>query len=244
MQSSNPTLNNKVIEASTVYSGQEAMTLQGTVNKTLALLAILMMTAIWSWSKAGTPMLPILMMGGGIAGFVIALVTMFKRNWAPVTAPLYAACQGLLLGAISVIFEAKYPGIVMKSVGLTFAVMFAMLMGYKSGFFQATPAFRKGMMIAMGGLLVFYIVVGVASLFHVAPPAFINGGGMMGIGFSLVVVGLASMCLILDFDNIEQCSKEGVAKYMEWYCAFSLMVTLVWLYMEVLRLLSKINSRD
>ena len=132
----------------------------------------------------------------------------------------------------------------MQAVGLTMGVTLAMLMGYKAGFLQATPGLRKGIMIAAGGIMIFYLVVMVAGFFHVAPPAFINGSSPLGIAFSLFVVGLASMFLILDFDLIEQGAAQGLEKYMEWYCAFSLMVTLVWLYMEILRLLSKLRSRN
>jgi uncharacterized YccA/Bax inhibitor family protein len=132
----------------------------------------------------------------------------------------------------------------MQAVGLTFAVTFAMLMGYKAGWLQATAGLRKGLMIAMGGLMLFYVVVWIASMFGIHPPGFINGGGPLGIAFSLFVVGIASMSLILDFDIIESGSREGLEKYMEWYGAFALMVTLIWLYIEILRLLSKISRRN
>lgn len=248
MESSNPILNNKVFSNATVVGGAPTMTVQGTVNKTLILLAILCVTATWSWSKVGDPtmtgFLGVAFMGSMIAGLICALVTSFKPNWSPVSAPLYAAFEGVFLGILSAYFEVKYPGIVMKSVGLTFAVLLAMLMGYKAGFLQATPGLRKGMMIAMGGLMIFYVVVMIAGFFHIAPPAFINGGGPLGIAFSLFVVGLASMCLVLDFDLIERGAKEGMEKHMEWYGGFALMVTLIWLYMEILRLMSKLNSRN
>lgn len=247
MESSNPVLNNKVFTNAKVSGGQ-AMTVQGTVNKTFVLFGILMITAVWTWSKAGDPanagMLGILAMVGAIGGLVLALAGSFKPNWTPVTAPLYAACEGLLLGFISALFEARYPGIVTQAVGLTFAVMFTMLLGYKAGWLQATPGLRKGLLIGMGGLMLFYVVVWIASMFGIAPPAFISGGGPLGIAFSLFIVGLASLSLVLDFDLIERGAREGLEKYMEWYGAFALMVTLVWLYVEILRLLSKMNSRD
>ncbi|MBI4309656.1 MAG: Bax inhibitor-1/YccA family protein [Candidatus Omnitrophica bacterium] len=248
MESSNPTLNNKVFTEARVYGSGQTMTVQGTVNKTLILFAVLGITAMWTWSKAFDPasagILGVLFFGGMIGGLILAIASSFKPSWTPVSAPLYAACQGLFLGVLSAYFETRYPGIVMQAVGLTFAVMFAMLMGYKAGWLQATPGLRKGLMIGMGGLMLFYVVVWIASFFGIHPPAFINGGGPLGIAFSLVVVGLASLALVLDFDFIENAARQGVEKYMEWYGGFSLMVTLVWLYVELLRLLSKMNSRN
>ena len=228
--------------------GQPAMTVQGTVNKTFILLAILVLAAMWTWSKTSDPnsvgFLGITFMASMIGGLILAIATSFKPKWSPVTSPLYAACEGLLLGILSAYFEKSYPGIVVQAVGLTFAVTFAMLMGYKAGWLQATPGLRKGLMIAMGGLMLFYVVVWIASMFGIHPPGFINGGGPLGIAFSLFVVGIASMSLVLDFDFIESASREGLERYMEWYGAFALMVTLVWLYMEILRLLSKISRRN
>src|SRR5262249_1134929 len=146
-----------------------------------------------------------------------------------VTAPLYAACQGVFLGAISLFFERSYPGIVFQAVGLTMAVMFCMLIAYKTGWIRATEGLRRGLMLAMFGLMAFYGLVWIVSLFGIHPPSFINGGGAIGIGFSLFVVGIASLFLVIDFDFIERASQEGLEKYMEWYGAFSLMVTLIWL---------------
>jgi len=248
MQSSNPTLNERTFGAARVGIGEPAMTIQGTINKTFILLAILVAAAAWTWSKTSNPasagFLGITFFASMIVGLILAIATSFKPKWSPITAPLYAGCEGLLLGILSAYFEMRYPGIVMQAVGLTFAVTFAMLMGYKAGWLQATPGLRKGLMIAGGGLFLFYMVVMIASFFGIHPPAFINGGGPLGIAFSLVVVGMASMFLIIDFDIIETGSREGLEKYMEWYGAFSLMVTLIWLYVEILRLLSKINRRN
>jgi uncharacterized YccA/Bax inhibitor family protein len=248
MESSNPTLNEKTFGTARVGIGEPAMTVQGTVNKTFILLALLVAAATWTWSKTSDPssagFIQITFIGSMIVGFILAMITSFKPKWSPITAPLYAACEGLLLGILSAYFEMRYPGIVVQAVGLTFAVTFAMLMGYKAGWLQATPALRKGLMIAMGGIMIFYAIVWIASMFGIHPPGFINGGGPLGIAFSLVVVGIAAMSLVLDFDLIESYSREGVEKYMEWYGAFALMVTLIWLYMEILRLLSKINRRN
>jgi uncharacterized YccA/Bax inhibitor family protein len=248
MQSSNPTLNERTFDAARVGVGEPAMTVQGTVNKTLGLLLILMACAVWTWTKAGNPaaqgVVGAIFMGSMIVGFILAIATSFKPTWSPITAPLYAACEGLLLGVLSSYFEMRYPGIVIQAVGLTFAVALAMLLGYKSGFLQATPGLRKGLMIAMGGIMIFYVVVWIASMFGIHPPGFINGGGPLGIAFSLFVVGIAALSLILDFDFIESAARQGVGKYMEWYGAFALMVTLIWLYMEILRLLSKVSRRN
>jgi len=248
MESSNPTLNEKTFGAARVGIGEQAMTIQGTVNKTFILLGILVLMATWTWSKTSDPssagLVNMVGIVSGIVGFILAIATSFKPKWSPITAPLYAACEGLLLGFISALFEMRYPGIVIQAVGLTFAVTLAMLMGYKAGWLQATPALRKGLMIAMGGIMIFYGIVWIASMFGIHPPGFINGGGPLGIAFSLFVVGIAAMSLILDFDIIESGAREGLEKYMEWYGAFALMVTLIWLYMEILRLLSKINRRD
>jgi len=248
IQSSNPTLNERTFGAARVGVGEPAMTIQGTVNKTFILLAVLVAAATWTWSKVSDPasagFVGITFFVSMFAGLILAFATSFKPKWSPITAPLYAAFEGLLLGIVSAYFEMRYPGIVLQAVGLTFAVTLAMLMGYKAGWLQATPGLRKGLMIAMGGIFLFYMVVMIAGFFGIHAPGFINGGGPLGIAFSLFVVGIASMSLILDFDIIESGSRQGLEKYMEWYGAFALMVTLVWLYMEILRLLSKINRRN
>jgi uncharacterized YccA/Bax inhibitor family protein len=248
MQSSNPTLNERTFGAARVGIGEPTMTIQGTVNKTFILLAVLVVTAMWTWSKTTDPSsagsLKIIFYGSMFAGLILGVVTSFKPTWSPITAPIYAAFEGMFLGILSAYYEIRFPGIVMQAVGLTFAVTFAMLMGYKAGWLQATPGLRKGLMIAMGGIFLFYMVIMIAGFFGIHAPGFINGGGPLGIVFSLFVVGIASMSLILDFDIIESGAREGLAKYMEWYGAFALMVTLVWLYMEIIRLLSKINRRN
>ncbi len=249
METSNPTLNSGIFAKNRASLGSgQTMTVQGTVSKAFMLFGILLLTAGWSWGLATTAgkvgFAGMALMVGVIVGLILALATSFKPNWSPVTAPLYAACQGVVLGAFSAFFEQRYPGIVIQAVGLTFAVMFCMLLAYRTGWIQATEGLKRGLMIAMVALMVFYGIVWVASFFGVHPPAFINGGGVLGIGFSLLVVGMASLFLVIDFDFIEKASQEGLEKYMEWYGAFSLMVTLIWLYMEILRLLSKVNRRD
>ncbi len=248
MQSSNPVLNERIFGAARVGVGQPAMTLQGTINKTLILFVVLVVTAGWTWSLASDPntakFAQMIFMGSMIGGLILGIATSFKPKWASITSPLYAACQGLFLGILSSYFEMKYPGIVMQAVGLTFTVTLAMLVGYKVGWLQATPGLRKGIMIATIGIGLFYLVVWGASFFGIQPPGFINGGGPLGIAFSLFVVGIAALALVLDFDFIESASREGLEKHMEWYGAFALMVTLIWLYVEILRLLSKLQRRD
>jgi uncharacterized YccA/Bax inhibitor family protein len=244
LRTSNPALNEKAFRDQVAIG--DAMTLQGTVNKTGLLLLCVVVTAAWTWglSHSETPeaALP-WMIGGLIGGFVVALVTIFKRNWAPVTAPVYALLEGLALGGISAMFEKMYPGVAMQAVGLTFGTLFVMLLAYKTGIIRATQGFKLGVIAATGGIAVFYLVEMVLSFFfHVQVPA-INGSGPWGIAFSLFVVLIASLNLVLDFDMIETGVRGGAPKYMEWYGAFGLMVTLIWLYLEILRLLAKARRR-
>ena len=220
------------------------MTINGTVLKTGAMLMLVVCGAIFTWNRAlatGTP-------GGWVAvgligGFIVALVTAFKKEWAPITAPLYAGLEGLFLGGISAIFEIHYPGIVFNAVCLTFGTMFSLLFVYQSGWIKVTENFRLGLFAATGGIMVFYLASFVLSFFGIQMPL-IHSTGIFGIGFSLVVVVIAALNLVLDFDFIENGAAAGAPKYMEWYAAFGLMVTLIWLYIEILHLLSKLQRRD
>jgi uncharacterized YccA/Bax inhibitor family protein len=243
-RTSNPVLNEKAFRD--VVATGEAMTLQGTVNKTGLLLLCAVVTAAWTWGMAHsqTPEAAIPWMWGGVlGGFVVALITTFKAQWSPITAPIYALLEGLALGGISAYFERMYPGVAMQAVGLTFGTLFVMLLAYKTGMIRATQGFKMGVIAATGGIAVLYIVEMVlGGFFHVAVPA-INGSGLVGIGFSLFVVIIAALNLVLDFDMIESAVSAGAPKYMEWYGAFGMMVTLVWLYLEMLRLLSKMRRR-
>lgn len=250
MQSGNPALGkNTFLDVGTgrVLSGDGAMTLEGTVNKTGFLLILVLVGAMFSWSRYSGPesaaALYPLMIGGAITGFILALVTVFKKPWAPITAPLYAAVEGVFIGAISVIFEARFPGIVMQAVGLTFGVMAALLMAYRSGLIRATEKFKLGVVAATGGVMLLYLANFVMGFFGHSM-GFISGSSGIGIAFSAVVVVIAALNLILDFDLIESGVSAGAPKYMEWYGAFALVVTLVWLYLELLRLLSKLQSRN
>ena len=243
-RTSNPVLNEKAFHD--VAATGELMTLQGTVNKTGFLLLCAVVTAAWTWgmahSQAPQSAMPWIF-GGVIGGFVVALITTFKAQWSPITAPLYALLEGLALGGISAYFEHMYPGVAMQAVGLTFGTLFVMLLAYKSGLIRATQGFKMGVIAATGGIAVLYLVEWVLSgFFHVQVPA-INGGGAIGIGFSIFVVIIAALNLVLDFDMIESSVAAGAPKYMEWYGAFGMMVTLVWLYLEFLRLLSKMRQR-
>jgi uncharacterized YccA/Bax inhibitor family protein len=242
-RTSNPALNEKAFQGQIAVG--RPMTLQGTVNKTGLLLLCVVATSAWTWglSHSPTPEAAIpWMMGGLIGGLITAFVTIFKKNWAPITAPLYALLEGLVLGGISAIFEKSYPGVAFQAVGLTFGTMFVMLLAYKTGVVRATQGFKIGVIAATGGIAVFYLVEMLLGLFHVQVPA-INGSGPWGIAFSLFVVIIAALNLVLDFDMIETGVRMSAPKYMEWYGAFGLMVTLIWLYLEILRLLAKSRRR-
>ena len=230
-----------------------AMTLNGTVNKTGILLLLSVLTAAFAWTQSvvtgpdGTAMVApgvtIYALGGAIGGFILAMVTVFKKTWSPVTAPLYALVEGFILGAISAVFELKYPGIVFQAVVLTFGTLGALLAAYRSGLIRATENFKLGVVAATGGIALVYLVSMGLRLFGKDIPL-IHESGLVGIGFSLFVVVIAALNLVLDFDFIESGVEAGAPKYMEWYGAFGLMVTLVWLYIEFLRLLAKLQSRD
>lgn len=245
MRSGNPILKEGSF-ARTLAAPGDAMTVQGTVNRTLILLLLVMAGAFTIWSRAyADPTAPVVgtgMLVGGLGGFVMAIVTVFKRQWAPYTAPIYALLEGVFLGAISAIFEARYPGIAIQAVALTFGAAFSLLALYKAGIIKATPAFRRGVMAATGAIVLLYLVSFVASLFG-SPLSFMHDASPIGIGLSLVIVAVAALNLVLDFDLIETGARSGAPKYMEWFGAFALMVTLIWLYLEMLRLLARLQRR-
>lgn len=249
MQSSNPALSENTfldVGSGRLIAGDGVMTLDGTVNKTALLLILVLVGAMFSWSRYLGPdsvaaLVPV-MMGGAVVGFALALATIFKKTWAPVTAPLYALAEGVFIGAISAVFDARYPGIVMQAVGLTFGVMAALLMAYRSGLIRATEKFKLGVVAATGGVCLLYLANFVMGFFGHSI-GIISSNNTLGIAFSAVVVVIAALNLILDFDLIESGVRAGAPKYMEWYGAFALVVTLVWLYLELLRLLAKLQSR-
>lgn len=242
-QSNNPVLKQSVFDKAAHTSG-ETMSIRGTVNKMSFLLIMLMAAAVFSYGeflRSSSNVLP-LVIGGAVGGFILALVIIFKKEWSGYLAPAYAIAEGLFLGAISAMFNAQYQGIVLQAVGLTFGTFIAMLVLYRTGVIKATERFKSIVMTATLGIGIFYLIALVLRLFHVDIP-FIHSSGTVGIIFSLVVVSIAALNLILDFDMIEQGAAQGAPKYFEWYASFGLLVTLVWLYLEILRLLSKINRR-
>ena len=183
------------------------------------------------------------MIGGGIGGLIFALITIFRKTLAPFTAPVYAVLQGLLLGGISAMLNSQFPGIVIQAVTLTFGTLFALLFAYRSGLIKVTENFRLGVVAATGGIFIAYLLSFILGLFGVNI-GFMHSNGPVGIIVSLVIIVVAALNLVLDFDFIEHGAASGAPKYMEWYAAFGLMVTLIWLYLEFLRLLSKLSSRN
>lgn len=245
-RSGNPALRDDVF-VPTGSSVQGTMTIQGTVNKTFVLLCLVLLTASWAWSN---PLAAVtLVMPAIIVGLIVGFVTIFKREWAPVTAPLYALIEGVILGSISSYFEAAFQGIVMQAITLTFGVLFSLLAAYKSGLIRATENFKLGIVAATGGIMVLYLVdliMGIwpiGSLWEGRHISFIYSSGPVGIIFSVIVVIIAALNLVMDFDFIEHGAEQGAPKYMEWYAGFGLMVTLIWLYLEILRLLAKSRRR-
>ncbi len=246
MRTSNPTLNDKAFRNEGVAFGQEAMTISGTVNKTGILLLLALATSVWTWnlflhSKTPEAVMPLAVVGG-IGGFIVAIVTVFKKEWSAVTAPLYALLEGLVLGSVSAIFELRWPGLPIQAVSLTFGVLVVLLLAYRSRLISVTDKLRIGIVAATGGIALFYLAQFILGFFGIHFTA-VNSSSPIGIGFSVLVVIIASLNLVLDFDFIERGSQAGAPKYMEWYGAFGLMVTLIWLYFEMLRLLSKLRDR-
>jgi len=243
MRTANPALNSGTFTG--LRSGSErVMTINGTVNKTAVLLLLVTCGAAYTWNLVGqnSQQAGAWIMGGALGGLVVAVVTCFKKNWAPITAPLYAVLEGLFLGGVSAMGEAKFNGIVFQAVILTLGTLFALLLAYRSGLIRATQNLRLGIFAATSAIALLYLVGMIMGFFGKRIP-FIHESGWIGIGFSLVVVVVAALNLVLDFDFIEQGSEQGAPKFMEWYAAFGLMVTLIWLYLEILRLLAKLSSR-
>ena len=246
MKSSNPALGkNTFTNSAYAEQGSAVMTIQGTVNKSFLLVALVVLGASYTWKQMadGNPAMMTYVIGGAIGGFITAIITIFKKTWSPYTAPLYALLEGLFLGGISAMFNANYPGIVIQAVALTFGTLFALLFAYKSGLIKVTENFRLGVLAATGGIAIAYLMSFILGMFGVNI-GFMHSNGPVGIIISLVIVVVAALNLVLDFDFIESGAEQGAPKYMEWYASFGLMVTLVWLYLEMLRLLSKLSSRN
>ena len=240
MDTSNPLLKRESAFAGSLAQG-EAMSLQGVINKTGILLLLCMATAAYAWThpEFRGPLLLVGMLGGLIA----CLVGTFKPTTAPIAAPIYALLEGLALGAISQVVQQRYPGIVVNAMLLTFGVLGVMLMLYTSRTIRVTPGLVKGVVAATAAVMLVYLVDMVMNMFGARVPL-INDTGWAGIGISLVIVGIAAFNLLIDFAVIEDGVGRGSPRYMEWYCGMALLVTLVWLYLEILRLLAKLRSRN
>ena len=251
-RTANPALNKNTFTGFQAVTTGDVMTIQGTVNKILIMLALVEAGAVYTWRMAfeaisadsleGWRALIPWMLGGGIGGFIMAMITIFKRTWAPITGPIYAVLEGLFLGGISAILEGMYPGIVIQAVALTLGITFSLLMAYKSRLIKPTQNFRLGVFAATGGVFMLYLFSFLLNMFGV-PVGYLHGNGWLAIGINAVIVVIAALNLVLDFDFIEQGAEAKAPKFMEWYAAFGLMVTLIWLYIEILRLLARIASR-
>ncbi|HUL04369.1 MAG TPA: Bax inhibitor-1/YccA family protein [Gemmatimonadales bacterium] len=250
MKTTNPALSSKILEqlgrTGQLQAG-EAMTVEGAINKTALLTFLVIVPAAWIWSEVvraqSLETVVPWMVGGVIGGLIAAMVTIFKKEWAPVTAPIYAVLEGLAIGGVSAMLNMQYHGIVIQAVALTFATLACMLIAYRTGLIKVTDRFRMMVVAATGAIALLYLVTMLLSFFHVTVPFVFGTGGTGGIVLSLVIVGVAALNLALDFDFIEQAAGIGAPKYVEWYAAFGLMVTLIWLYMEILRLLGQLRRR-
>jgi uncharacterized YccA/Bax inhibitor family protein len=245
MKTANPVLSQDVFRQS--RSQGLGMTVQGTALKTGLLLILAVLSASWLWLKfvkTGNPaVVQGWMMGGMIVGFILAICTTFKKEWSAITAPLYAIAQGLFIGGISAIMETAYPGIVVQAATCTFGTLAAMLFVYQSGLIRPTETFKMIVVSATAGIALVYFIGLIVSFFGVNM-SFLYGNGLFSILFSVFVIGVAALNFVIDFDFIEKGAKSGAPQYMEWYGAFAMMVTMVWLYIEFLRLLAKLKSRD
>ncbi|MDX1933023.1 MAG: Bax inhibitor-1/YccA family protein [Capsulimonadales bacterium] len=251
MRTANPTLNEETLNnfARNGYFDRAAgrMTIEGTVNKTAILLLLAVAAAAYTWNlvlTGGAALAMPIAFGGAIGALILAVVTSFKPDAARFTAPLYAVLEGLFLGAFSAIINARFPGIVPQAVALTFGVLAVMLVAYRAGVIRASGKFVMGIVAATGAIAVFYLVLMIGNLFNPMFSSFMWQPSPLSIGISLVVTVVAALNLVLDFDLIEDGVRRGAPKWMEWYGGYGLMVTLVWLYIEILRLLSLLSRRD
>ena len=246
-RSGNPALNKNsfrnvsVDRSAGAVSRIELMTIRGTVDKTALSLTLLLLSGYYVYSEQITSLTFV----GAIAGFIVGIITIFNKKAAPITVPIYSLCQGLFLGGISFMYGQMFEGIIFNAITLTVTILFSLLLAYRSGIIKPTENFKLGIFAATGGIFLFYVVSVIGSFFglsfSILDP---SNSSMTSILFSLFIVVIASLNLVLDFDFIEEASENGAPKYMEWYGAFGLLVTLVWLYLEILRLLAKMNSRD
>ena len=238
LRSGNPVLSKNTFAGAERIT--EKMTIEGTVNKTAISLFLLIGTGYLTFEV----MNPILLITCGVGGFIVAIITIFKKEWAPVTVPIYAILEGGLLGGISYMYNTMYDGIVTNAIYLTVGILLSLLMAYRSGLIKPSENFKLGIAAATGGIAIVYLINFVMGFFGSGMGVMsTNNSSMISIGFSLVVIVIAALNLVLDFDFIEEGAEKGAPKYMEWYGAFGLLVTLIWLYLEILRLLAKLNSR-
>lgn len=247
-KSGNPALGEKTFARLAPAAGaDEAMTLQGTVNRLAFLLLLVFAAAMFTWSlfnRTGDFTSVALFFYGGVMGaFVVAIVMAFKKPWSPYLSMIYAALEGLALGGLSALLDASYPGVAFQALVLTFGILTVLLAAYTSRLIRATENFKLVVVSATGGIAVYYLISFVLSFFGIRAPL-IHDNSWIGIGFTLVVVIIAALNLVVDFDFVEKGVEQGAPKYMEWYAAFGILVTLVWLYIELLRLLVKLRSRD
>jgi uncharacterized YccA/Bax inhibitor family protein len=240
MRSANPTLNKNTFRVQRM-AGEASMTIDGTVNKTALGLILLMTTAIYSWNNPEIALS--LFWPVTILTFILLLITIFNKKAAPITVPIYCLAEGIVLGGISAMANSLYPGIANQAIAITFGILAALLFLYKSRLIAATENFRLGVFSATLGVFFIYFFNMILGLFGVELFGSLFDNGLVGILFSVFVVGIASMNLVLDFDFIENGAESGAPKYMEWYATFGLMVTLIWLYIEILNLLMKLRSR-
>ena len=232
---------NQVLDADMTQTGTQVdrMTVSGAVNKSLLLGALMIATAVLSYAAAN----PLLMWGGAIGGLIVVLIATFKLEYSPILAPIYAGLEGLFVGGISAVYASAFDGIIFQAVTLTSAVFFLMLFFYKTGIIKVTQKLRSGIIMATGAIFVVYMLNFVLSFFGINLP-YLHDGGMIGIGISLLIIGVAAMNLLLDFDNFDKGEKYGAPAYMEWFSAMGLLITLVWLYIEILRLIAIFSSSD
>lgn len=246
MRTSNPAFRDSTFSAVCSSDGQSnAMTMDGTVHRACVLLFLVVVGAGWAWARFSSvrhsrEILAYLLVGF-FAGFLVALATILRPKWSPITAPIFALLQGLCLGVLSAALELRHPGIAIEAVALTFGTCFCLLLAYRSGLVRATKGLRLGTVAATGGIAVAYLASMVMSLIGVPMPH-VLAGGVPGVIVSIIVVTVAALNLVLDFDFVERGIQSGAPKYMEWYAAFGLMLTLIWLYLEMLRLLTKARS--
>jgi len=244
MRSGNPALKAETFANYEYDAHNGRMTINGTVNKSIMMLALLVITALFTWNlyNNGQDVFTWVIIAA-IGGFVLALATTFSKKIAPVTAPIYAILEGVVLGGISAHYESAFNGITQQAVLLTFGVFAGLLLAYKSHLIKVTENFKLGVVAATAGIMLVYLVNIVLSFFGMSVP-YLHEASPLGIGISIVIVIIAALNLVLDFDYIEEGAEMGAPKYMEWYSSMALMITLVWLYLEILRLLAKISSRD